>query len=154
MCPQSHPLTSHPPTIPHHPKPTPTKQSTVSCSTSGDHTPSTHTLHPTCPLPLAPTNTAQSLHHHIAFTILVFLAVLVLLVVVVVFTWSLCAGSSRRRSRARYKSVSKFFPFSYGQQLDGSDQGVVDVVMPEYGLPKSGQAEREMLLNESDEDEI
>ena len=51
--------------------------------------------------------------------------------------------------------MSKFFPFSYGEQLDadGGSDGV-SVAIPEYGLPKSGRAEREMLLNDSDEDEI
>ena len=83
-----------------------------------------------------------------------FVAVIVLLCVLIVSTWTLCVGSGLKRRRARYKSVSKFFPFSYGQQLDGSEQGVVSVAMPEYGLPKSGQAEKEMLLKDSDEDEI
>ena len=49
--------------------------------------------------------------------------------------------------------MSKFFPFSYGQQLDSGTNGG-GIAIPEYGLPKSGRAEREMLLNESDEDEI
>ena len=74
--------------------------------------------------------------------------------VVLVFTWNLCCAKHSRKRRAKYKSVSKFFPFSYGQQLDdGSGEGV-NVAIPEYGLPKSGRAETEMLLNESDEDEI
>ena len=80
-----------------------------------------------------------------------------LLLVILVFALNLCCCSAtrRRRQRARYKSVSKFFPFSYGEQLDadGGSDGV-SVAIPEYGLPKSGRAEREMLLNDSDEDEI
>ena len=73
-----------------------------------------------------------------------------------VFAWNLCCATHRRKHRrARYKSVSKFFPFSYGEQLDhdGGGEGV-SVAIPEYGLPKNGRAEQEMLLNESDEDEI
>lgn len=76
---------------------------------------------------------------------------IVLFGAVAVFTWKLCTRNGHNRRRAKYKSVSKFFPFSYGQQLDCSSDGVA---IPEYGLPKTGQAEREMLLNESDEDEI
>ena len=77
-----------------------------------------------------------------------------LLGAVAVFAYNsrLCSANGRHGRRGtRYKSVSKFFPFSYGQHLDGSSEGVA---IPEYGLPKTGQAEREMLLNESDEDEI
>ena len=53
-----------------------------------------------------------------------------------------------RKKQARYKSVSKFFPFSYGQDASNG------VAIPEYGLPKTGAAEREILLNDSDEDEL
>ena len=53
-----------------------------------------------------------------------------------------------RKKQARYKSVSKFFPFSYGQDASSG------VAIPEYGLPKTGAAEREILLNDSDEDEL
>ena len=80
-----------------------------------------------------------------------------LLCVFLVFVFNVCRTTRSRTRRARYKSVSKFFPFSYGdgEQLEderGSEG--VSVAIPEYGLPKSGRAEREMLLNESDEDEI
>ncbi len=53
-----------------------------------------------------------------------------------------------RRKQARYKSVSKFFPFTYGQDTSNG------VAIPEYGLPKNRAAEREILLNDSDEDEL
>ncbi len=53
----------------------------------------------------------------------------------------------RRTKHHRYKSVSRYFPFTYGKQT-------TDVIIPELGPPKSGLAERETLLNESDEDEL
>lgn len=84
------------------------------------------------------------------YAILTAAAAIVLLGVVIVFMCNLRSANGRNRRRARYKSVSKFFPFSYGLQTD-SNSGVA---IPEYGLPKAGQAERETLLNESDEDEI
>ena len=43
--------------------------------------------------------------------------------------------------------MSKFFPFWTAACGEG-------VTILEYGLPKTGQAERELLLNESDEDEV
>ena len=59
----------------------------------------------------------------------------------------LSTWNTQRHKRHRYKSVSRYFPFSYGKQKS-------DVVIPEVGMPKSGSAERQVLLNESDEDEL
>jgi len=81
---------------------------------------------------------------------LIVAASIVLLGVITVFTWRLCSAPHGAKRRAKYKSVSKFIPFSYGQQQDSNG----GIAIPELGLPKSRQAEREMLLNESDEDEI
>lgn len=83
------------------------------------------------------------------YVILTTIAAIVLLGVVIAFMCNVRSANSRNRRRARYKSVSKFFPFAYGQQTDNSG-----IAIPEYGLPRTGQAERETLLNESDEDEI
>lgn len=43
--------------------------------------------------------------------------------------------------------MSKFFPFSYGEEEEEEQ-----VAIPELGLPKSRPAERERLLNESDDE--
>lgn len=76
-------------------------------------------------------------------------AVLIVLLAMTFVTWKLCGILvKRRRKRTRYKSVSKFFPFSYGRE----DKEVVTI--PEMGPPKGMSAEREKLLNESDEDEL
>lgn len=72
----------------------------------------------------------------------VLLGFILLLVVKVTSSWL------RRKPRnQRYKSVSKYFPFSYEKQAS-------DVVIPEVGVPKSGAAERQVLLDASDEDEL
>ena len=110
-----------------------------------------------CPQPLAPTccstpsQFSNHLHlsHPMGYVILTTIAAIVLLGVVIAFMCNVRSANSRNRRRARYKSVSKFFPFAYGQQTDNSG-----IAIPEYGLPRTGQAERETLLNESDEDEI
>lgn len=112
-----------------------------------------------CPQPFAPTCCPNQspfphnllLHHHIGYVIFTVTASIVLLCALMAFIWNVRSANGRNRRRAKYKSVSKFFPFSYGQQVDGSSNSVA---IPEYGLPKTGQAERETLLNESDEDEI
>jgi hypothetical protein len=162
--------------------PSPTTILPPSQSSTNTHTNTTNTSKPTCPNTATSTNSSHDsdcslpptptfspapaasntrsynlpLHHHFGYTVLMCGAGAALLLAILVFAWNLCcSGTRRRRQRARYKSVSKFFPFSYGEQLDG-DGGSdgVGVAIPEYGLPKNGRAEREMLLNESDEDEI
>jgi hypothetical protein len=112
-----------------------------------------------CSLPPTPTccvnqNTYLLVHNNVGFGILITAVCVVLLAAIAVFIWhsNVCTRNGRHSRRGtRYKSVSKFFPFSYGQQLSGSSEGVA---IPEYGLPKTGRAEREMLLDESEEDEI
>ena len=96
----------------------------------------------------SPTVITVLLSNHPGYIALILVASLALVVVIAVFSWK--SGLCRRgnRKKARYKSVSKFFPFSYSQG-EGSQ-----VAMPELGLPKAMPAEREMLLNESDEDEL
>ena len=118
------------------------------------HQRANHSGSSTCHQPPIPTNqlSLHVYHHHIGYSILIATACIVLVIIIAVSTCNICSERNRRRRHAKYKSVSKFFPFSYGQHLDrdGSD----GVAIPEYGLPKAGQAEREVLLNESDEDEI
>ncbi len=46
--------------------------------------------------------------------------------------------------------MSKFFPFSYGKEPQGDD----GMALPELGPPKIMGAERETLLNDSDDDSI
>ena len=110
-------------------------------------------LHAPCPvltIPPPPTITIHTPHSN-TLTILIVLLSLVLFVALLIVLWRVCAAVRERCARkkqARYKSVSKFFPFSYGQE---SGSGVA---IPEYGLPKNRAAEREILLNDSDEDEL
>ena len=93
--------------------------------------------------------------HGSMLTVLIVLLSLVLFVVLLVVAWRLCGvvrDHCRSKKQARYKSVSKFFPFSYGQNsTNGYGNGIA---IPEYGLPKNSAAEREILLNDSDEDEL
>ena len=90
--------------------------------------------------------------HGSTLTILIVLLSLVLFVAVMIVLWRLCSivrgRCCERKKQAKYKSVSKFFPFSYGQEASNG------VAIPEYGLPKGRAAEREILLNDSDEDEL
>ena len=88
------------------------------------------------------------LSNHPGYIALILVASLALVVVVMVFAWKSGVCRSGNRRRAKYKSVSKFFPFSYSQGEASQ------VAMPELGLPKALPAEREMLLNDSDEDEL
>lgn len=60
---------------------------------------------------------------------------------------ALLAWRRRKPKNQRYKSVSRYFPFSYEKQA-------TEVVIPEVGMPREGHAERQVLLNESDEDEL
>ena len=90
--------------------------------------------------------------HSSTFTILIVLLSLVLGVALLVVAWRLCVvvrNNCGQKRPAKYKSVSKYFPFSYGHTDPGSG-----VAIPEYGLPKNRAAEREILLNDSDEDEL
>lgn len=90
--------------------------------------------------------------HHTSLITLIVLTSLVLVVVVTVLSWKLFGCECcriKRRKRSRYKRVSKFFPFSYGK-----DVGEEAVALPELGPPKTMAAERETLLNDSDEDSI
>ena len=99
---------------------------------------------------IPPPITVQS-PHHTTLTVLIVVLSLVLCIALLVVVWRCCRAvrdHCGRKKQARYKSVSKFFPFSYGQD---SGNGVA---IPEYGLPKNSAAEREILLNDSDEDEL
>ena len=88
-------------------------------------------------------------HYNSWLVFLLVAALLIVLLAMVLVTWKLCCILvRRRRKRTRYKSVSKFFPFSYGRE----EKEVVTI--PEMGPPKGMSAEREKLLNESDEDEL
>lgn len=87
---------------------------------------------------------------HTGVVVLLVAAVLIVLMALLLVAWKLCCVLiKRRRKRTRYKSVSKFFPFSYGK---GEEEEVVTI--PEMGPPKGMAAEREKLLKESDEDEF
>ena len=90
--------------------------------------------------------------HGSTLMLLIVLLSVVLCVALLVGAWRLCVATRNgcgRKKQARYKSVSKFFPFSYGHADAGNS-----VAIPEYGLPKNRAAEREILLNDSDEDEL
>ena len=79
---------------------------------------------------------------------LIVLLGVVLLGFILLFVFKVVAAWRRRSPKnQRYKSVSRYFPFSYEKQA-------VEVVVPALGMPKSGLAERQVLLNESDEDEL
>lgn len=73
---------------------------------------------------------------------LVLVGFIVLLLVKVLSNWR-----TRRPRNHKYKSVSRYFPFSYEKQA-------TEVVIPAVGIPKTGATERQVLLNESDEDEL
>ena len=89
-------------------------------------------------------------NHHPTLVALIVLTSLVLLLASLITAWKIYKAwcKKEKRRKARYKSVSKFFPFSY-EEDDRSG-----VAIPEFGLPKALPAEREMLLNDSDEDEL
>lgn len=73
---------------------------------------------------------------------MVLLGFVLLLLFKVFSTWR-----TRRPRNQKYKSVSRYFPFSYEKQA-------TEVVIPAVGMPKTGAAERQVLLNASDEDEL
>ena len=91
----------------------------------------------------------QSLHRRRkTLVVLVILLGVVLLGFAVLLLWKVLAKLCKRKPKQlKYKSVSKYFPFSYKQDL-------VNVVLPELGMPKGGGAERQILLNGSDDDEF
>jgi hypothetical protein len=108
---------------------------------------------PLPPCPTLSTGSTITVHapHGNALTILIVLLSLVLCVALLIVLWRVCVAVKERcirRKQARYKSVSKFFPFTYGQDTSNG------VAILEYGLPKNRAAEREILLNDSDEDEL
>lgn len=78
----------------------------------------------------------------IALLGVVLLGFVLLLVSKMVSSWM-----RRRPKNQRYKTVSKYFPFSYEKQA-------AEVIIPAVGMPKSGAAERQVLLDASDEDEL
>ena len=129
----------------------PCQKSNTSTSTSKSH----DLPLPPCPALSEATNAPPVITVHTphgnALTILIALLSLVLCVALLIVLWKVCVAVRERcirKKQARYKSVSKFFPFSYGQDASSG------VAIPEYGLPKTGAAEREILLNDSDEDEL
>lgn len=87
--------------------------------------------------------------HRKGLTVLIAVFGTMLLGVAAFLAFKVLSAWSRRRSpkHHRYKTVSRHFPFSYEKQS-------TEVVIPEMGLPKSRAAEIQVLLNESDEDEL
>ena len=94
-------------------------------------------------------HTLKSLHRHRqGLTVLLVLLGLVLVGFVVLLLVKVLSNWRTGRPRhQKYKSVSRYFPFSYEKQA-------TEVVIPSVGMPKTGAAERQVLLNESDEDEL
>lgn len=94
-------------------------------------------------------HTLRTLHRHQkGLTALLVLLGVVLLGFVLLLAFKVLSTWSRRPPRNhKYKSVSRYFPFSYDKQA-------TEVIMPAVGMPKTGAAERQVLLNESDEDEL
>ena len=148
------PLPSPLPPPPPQSLPQDAKEEHPSPSTYTCNTPPPPTLTPDPSLP-HPTLAHHTLHHHTGYVILVAISAVILITILIVFSWRLCSAPILRKRRTKYKSVSKFIPLSYSQpNHDGRGEGGGGIAIPEFGLPKSGEAEREMLLNESDEDEI
>lgn len=63
----------------------------------------------------SPTVVAVLVSNHSGYIALILVASLALVLVIAVFLWKGGVCRSGARKKARYKSVSKFFPFSYGQ---------------------------------------
>ncbi len=87
--------------------------------------------------------------HSRGLLVLTVLLGLVLLGLVVVLMWKAAVAwsHSRPKKHQKYKSVSKYFPFTH------KDSNVV--ALPEFGMPKGVGAERQILLEGSDdEDEL
>lgn len=86
--------------------------------------------------------------HRTGLVVLIALVCVVLLGFVLLLFSKLVSSWRRRHPKVqRYKTVSKYFPFSYEKKSTA-------VVIPEVGMPKSGAAERQVLLDASDEDEL
>ncbi len=86
--------------------------------------------------------------HRTGLTVLVVMLGVILLGFILLFLVKVKSAWGRHRPRnQRYKSVSKYFPFSYEKQA-------TEVVIPAVGMPKGGATERQVLLNDSDEDEL
>lgn len=94
-------------------------------------------------------HTIRTLHQHRkGLTVLVVLLGVVLLGFLLLLVFKTMSAWARRRPRnQKYKSISRYFPFSYDKQTTAA------IIIPEMGMPKSGAAEREVLLA-SDEDEL
>lgn len=95
-------------------------------------------------------HTLRTLHHHqTGLTVLIALLAVVLLAFLILLVYKLMLSWRRRRPRnQRYKTVSRYFPFSYEKQA-------TEVIIPEVGVPRGGGgAERQVLLDASDEDEL
>ena len=93
---------------------------------------------------------------HLFLLLLILLLLAVVLGVVMVTAWIFCCREGRccrRRSRDRgkYKPVGKFFVPLFG---GGPDGNIVSIGIPEMGVPNAMPSEREILLVESDEDEV
>ena len=107
--------------------------------------------------PLPPTHMVVVIvdsHHPILIVLIVF-TTLALVAMLGLLWWKLCGCrccKGRRKRKARYKQVSKFFPSSYWQE--GRVGESVGVALPEFGVPKPMPAERELMLSNSDEDSI
>ncbi len=81
-------------------------------------------------------------------TVLLALVVVILLLAMLLVIWRLWVSCSfKGKQKGKYKSVSKYFPVALGKSGSG-------MAIPEMGMPKDGLAEREKLLDESDEDEL
>lgn len=94
-------------------------------------------------------HTLRTLHsHRKGLTVLLVLMGVVLLGFVTLLLFKVFSTCRNKRPRnQKYKSVSRYFPFTYERQS-------ADVSIPAVGLPKTGHAERQVLLNDSDEDEL
>ena len=107
------------------------------------------------PTELLCANTSTECQHNVivmdshgTVAILLVLAGLAATAVVVILSWKIYNRlRNSNHNASRYKSVSKFFPFSY-------DKVEAGMALPEVGVPKTGAAEREVLLNYSDEEDL
>lgn len=139
---------------------------TTSAATSSVATPTGHA--PSLPCPPRSSNKSRSVeemqlcddqHHQVvssfqrhsrSLLILSVLLGIVLLGFFVLLLWKAAVMWSRSRPRKheKYKSVSRYFPFSYKKDSN------VNVALPELGMPKGMGAERQVLLEDSEDDEL
>ena len=93
---------------------------------------------------------------HLFLLLLILLLSAVVVGLVLVTTWIFCCREGRccrrrsNRDRGKYKPVGKFFVPLFG----GPDGKIVSIAIPEMGVPNAMPSEREILLVESDEDEV